>query len=116
MRTRAVLGVTAVAAASVLYCLPHHPSVRPIPLDAALHIGFFLGLAAALAPLGRRAWMLAALAVLAIALEVIQWHLGGYRYLEWNDVLANEAGVAGAALVALLRRYARSPDRRSKRP
>ncbi|MDA3914934.1 hypothetical protein, partial [Oleiagrimonas sp.] len=72
---------------------------RMVVLDAALHIGLFLALAAVLAPLGKRAWVLASLAVLGLTLEVVQWQVVGFAHLEWNDILSNETGVAIAALI-----------------
>ena len=96
-----VLGIVAVLAASVVYCLPRHPSAGQLTwLDAVVHVGFFLALAAALVPIHKPAWTLAALAVLGVALEVVQWRLIGFAHLEWNDIASNEGGVVLAALVA----------------
>lgn len=100
------LGTLTALVACVLYCLPWHPGAGNfIVLDFLLHIGFFVGLALLLAPIRRPAWVFAALAVLAVLLEVLQWRIVGFDQLEWNDILANEAGVAVAAAVrGVLRR------------
>jgi predicted membrane-bound dolichyl-phosphate-mannose-protein mannosyltransferase len=101
VRAVRVLGIAAVVAASVVYCLPRHPSAgNQTLLDAVVHVAFFLALAAALVPIHKPAWTLAALAVLGVTLEVVQWRLIGFAHLEWNDIASNEAGVALAALVA----------------
>ena len=111
MRAVRVLGVVAVLAASVVYCLPRHPAATNGSwLDAGFHAGFFLALAAALVPIHKPAWTLAALAVLGVTLEVVQWRLVGFAHLEWNDIASNEGGVALAALVAWLYRTRKPPD------
>jgi len=49
MRAMRVLGIGVVVAASVAYCLPLHTSFKQMKvMDAVLHIGFFLALAATL--------------------------------------------------------------------
>jgi hypothetical protein len=110
VRALRVLGIVAVVAASVVYCLPRHPSAgNQTLLDAAVHMAFFLALAAALVPIHKPAWTLAALVVLGVALEVVQWRLIGFAHLEWNDIASNEAGVALAAVVAWFYRSRKPP-------
>lgn len=102
-RAGVVLGAVGLLVVSVVYCLPGHPSAHRGWLDALSHVGLF-GLIGALAWLMvRRAWMLVVVALLGVALEVIQWRLGGYPHVELADILANEAGVALAGLVLALR-------------
>lgn len=108
MRPARLAGICVVVLASVVYCLPDHPSAGHLTLlDAVLHIGLFLALAAALVPIHKPAWTLAALAVLGVVLEFAQWRIVGFAHLEWNDIAANETGVALAALVA---RWRKRPD------
>ena len=85
---------------AVAYSWPGHPSAgQRWVLDIVLHVGLFalLGLIWGIAPRGR-AYRLAALAVMAALLEVLQWWLGGYQYIEIMDVVSNEIGVAVAVL------------------
>lgn len=87
-------------ALSVVYCLPGHPSAgHAVALDTALHMALFAGLgltAGMLFP--RRWWPMAALALLAALLEVVQWWVSGYPRIEIPDILSNEAGLVLACV------------------
>ncbi len=102
-RALRVSGLLAALVLAVLYVLPGHPGggTQGWP-DAAMHVGFFLGLAAALAPMRKPLWTWALLAVLGVTLEVLQWRIAGFAHLEWKDIAANEFGVALAGLAYLL--------------
>lgn len=99
-RARAVGAGFGLLALSVVYCLPGHPSAGHAQLlDAALHAGLFAGLGLAVGVLLQRGWPLAALAILAELLEVVQWWVGGYARIEIADILANEAGLVLAGVL-----------------
>jgi hypothetical protein len=109
-RHRVVFACFGLLVLSVLYCLPGHPSAgRAVWLDGALHVALFAGIGLAAGALMRRHWWpLAALAILAELLEVLQWWFGGYAQIEVSDILGNEAGLVLAGV--LLWRWRRRAD------
>ena len=100
-RWLSIAGGAALLALIGLYCVPTHPhAASGSSMDALAHVlafggvGFALGWAAT-----RRTPLLAGLALIALALEVLQRNVGGYVDIEWHDVIANEGGVLAAWLV-----------------
>lgn len=95
------IGFAGLALLAALYCLPDHPSAgKAAILDAALHVLLFGAVTFAFARLvGSATVAVGTLAVLGALLEVIQWWIGGYLRIEVADIVANEIGVAVAALL-----------------
>jgi hypothetical protein len=100
LRHPAALGCAGLLMLSGLYCLPRHPSASDSAmLDALAHVALFTGIGAWFGRfVGRRARVFIPLIGLAALLEVAQWRIGGYARIEWPDIIANEAGLALAAL------------------
>lgn len=100
-KTSLILGCIALVVLSAGYCLPNHPSAgNASTLDASVHIALFAGIGLWFGWFaGRRARVFVPLFALAALLEVAQRALGHFPYVEWGDIIANEAGLALAWLL-----------------
>lgn len=104
------IGWLVVLLISIGYCLPGHPSVRQAGGDALAHVLLFGAIGAWFGGVARSTWAFVPLTAVAVLLEIVQWHIGGYAHIEYGDIAANVAGLALALVVTWLVRLGSRRD------